>query len=190
MTQNRRRNYFIDKSFQAKFILKFCALNILASLLTVALIYFLNRQTKTVTFEGLELLVKSTADFILPLLLQCVAIVALFIGVATIVVILVTSHKIAGPLYRLTIELKKIKAGDLSAPIHIRTEDQLQKVAEEFEEMRVAFRGSLDSLRKNWTALRPEILSFKNAVRDESQKKRLEKEIGVIDAELARFKTE
>lgn len=190
MANERRRNYFIDKSFQTKFILKFCSLNILASLLTAVLIYFLNRKTQTVAFENLELVVKSTADFIFPILLQTLVIVSLFIGIATLVVILVTSHKIAGPLYRLTLELKKIKTGDLSSPIHIRTHDQLQKVVSEFEEMRTNFQRSIGSLRKNWMALRSEALLLKNTVRDENQRKRLEEKIGVIDAELERFKTE
>ena len=190
MKSNRRKNYFIDKSFQTKFVLRFCALNILTSLLTGGIIYYWNRKTKTVAFEGLELVVKSTADFILPLLLQALVIVSLFIAVATIVVILVTSHKIAGPLYHLTLELKKIKEGDLRSPIHVRTQDQLQKVADEFEAMRAFYGGSLGSIQKHWSALRPELTTLKNSVRDEKQRKRLEQEMGVIDTELARFKTE
>lgn len=180
MGAERRKNYFIDKSFQTKFILKFCSLNIFASFLIGVLIYLLNQQTKTVAFENLELVVKSTSDFILPILLGVLVIVSLLVGVAAIVVILVTSHKISGPLYHMTLDLQKIQSGDLSSPIHIRTHDQLQKVAAEFERMRVAFQGSILSLRKNWTAIRL----------DEGQKKRFENEIQRIDTELAHFKTE
>ena len=190
MANERRKNYFIDKSFQTKFILKFCSLNILASLVTGGLIYYLNRQTKTVAFENLELVVKSTSDFILPILLEILVIVSLLVAIATMVVILVTSHKIAGPLYRLTLDLQKIKTGDLTSPIHIRTKDQLQKAANEFEEVRVHFRDSIGTLKKNWMTLRSDLLALKNSARDESQRKRLEKEIEVIDTELLRFKTE
>ena len=152
--------------------------------------YFLNRGTKTVTFENLDLVIKTTADFIFPILVQTLVIVSLFVGIAAIAVILFTSHKIAGPLYRLTLELKKLKMKDLSTPIHIRADDQLQKVASEFEEMRSNFRVSLDFLKKNWLGIRSEFVSLKNAIQDENQKKRLEEKIVAIDAEFARFKTE
>ena len=44
----RRRNYYIDKDFQTKFILKFCSLVAFGSLLTVALIYRSARHSTTV----------------------------------------------------------------------------------------------------------------------------------------------
>ena len=190
MTMERRSNYFIDKSFQTQFILKFCLLNILASLLTGVLIYVFNRQTKTVAFENLEIVVKSTSDFILPILLEILVVVSILVGGATIGVILFMSHKIAGPLYRLTLELEKMKAGNLSSPISIRAKDQLQKVACEFEQMRVGLRGSVDLLRRYWSAIRSPLLAFKETIKDENQRKSLEANMGEMDTELARFKTE
>ena len=41
MTQQyRRKNYFIDKSFQAKFILLFCSVVIISSVLVIGLLLF------------------------------------------------------------------------------------------------------------------------------------------------------
>ena len=186
----RRGNYFIDKHFQAEFVLKFCLLNILASLLTGVLIFLFNRETKTVAFDNLELVVKSTADFILPILLQILVVVSLLIAVATVVVILLISHRIAGPLYRLTLELSRIRSGDLSVPIRLRTKDQMQKAANESEQMRIALRESLDSMKKSWLAVRTELQALRDTLTDEKKKQRLDKEAASLDAALARFKTE
>lgn len=186
----RRRKRFIDKRFQARFIIQFCALNVLASLLFGVLVYLLNRNTKTVAFDNLELVVKSTSDFLLPLLLQILFIVSFVIGVATIAVTLLISHQISGPLYRLTLELNRIKSGDLSVPIRLRAKDQLKKAADESEQMRVALQKSLSSAQKSGRAVKAELDALDGKSPNESQRRRLDQELASLNAELARFKTD
>lgn len=185
---NRRRNYFIDKGFQFKFIIKFCTLIIITSLLTGSLIYYFNIKTTTVAFENLKVVTKSTANFILPIMLQILVIVTVLVGISTIVVTLFTSHKIAGPLYRLRIELEKIKDGDFSSSIQVRTDDQLKKVIGEFDGMRINLGSSIKNLKEGWVRLKPMLLEFKSKIKEEDQK-RLNEDIDRIDSELSRFKT-
>ena len=186
--KNRRKKYYIDKGFQSKFIVKFCFLIILTSLLTGVLIYVFNRQTTTVAFEDLKVVVKSTSDFILPIMLQILAIVTLLIGIATIAVTLFTSHKIAGPLYRINAELKRIKDGDFSSVVRVRAKDQLQKVAMELDEMRLEFKNSINTMRKNWVAIKSHLQKLQKESKDEKEKIRIADSIEKIDSELARFK--
>jgi methyl-accepting chemotaxis protein len=185
---HRRTHYFIDKDFQAKFIIKFCLLIVATSLLTGALIYYLNRQTTTVAFDDLRVVVKSTSDFILPIVLEVLAGVTLVVGVATIIIALLTSHKIVGPIYRLKIELDKIKHGDLSSSIHIRSKDQLQKVASDLEEVRIGFKDSVNSLKVNWDSIKANLQKLAQETEDEEKKRSIADDIGKIDSELARFK--
>lgn len=178
----KRRQYFIDKSFQARFVVKFCLIQILACIATGALIYFLNMQTKTVAFENMRIVVKSTADFILPITLQILLVVVLCISAATIVVTILTSHKISGPLYRLTLEFEKLKNKDFSVPIRIRTSDQLQKVAANAEELRLNLQNSVKSLKGSWQTL-------KEALREEEKKKEnIKSTIERIDSELKEYR--
>ncbi len=186
--RSRRRNYFIDKSFQSKFIIKFCSIVIIASFAIGILTYYFNRQTTTVAFENLRVVVKSTSDFILPTLFFIIVIVTVFVSLATVVVTLFTSHKISGPLYRLKAELEKIKGGDLSSRISIRADDQLQKVAAEFEELRLEFKNSIGTLKKNWNLLKEHLEKLKTAAANEEDRKTLEQRITEIDKELAKFK--
>lgn len=188
--RNKRRNYFIDKSFQTKFILKFCLLIASASLLTGIFIYWFNRQTTTVAFENLKVVVKSTSDFVLPIMSGVLVAVIFLAGIATIAITLFTSHKIAGPLYRLKVELTKIKSGDLSSTIRIRAEDQLQKVASEFEDLRLVLKGSIGTLRENWKPIKISLEKLKDKIKDEKEKEQIQDNIDKIDAELVRFKTD
>jgi methyl-accepting chemotaxis protein len=186
----RRKNYFIDKNFQAKFIIKFCLLIVSASLLIGILIYHFNLQTNTVAFENLKVVVKSTSDFILPIMLQILVIVTLLVGIATIVVTLFTSHKISGPLYRLNAELEKIKKRNLSSDIHIRADDQLQKIVSELDEMRAELKNSVKTLKENWNSIKVILHKLKEEAKDEKQKRHISDNIERIDSELSSFKTD
>ncbi len=184
----KRRSYFIADSFQLKFIFKFCLLIICASFLTGGLIYYFNLQTTTVAFENLKVVVKSTSDFILPMMLGILLIVTILIGIATIIITLFTSHKIAGPLYRLKLDLEKIKCGDFSSAIQIRAGDQLQKVAAELDEIRLALKTSINTLRENWISMKINLRNLMEESRDEDRKNTIAENIEKIDSELASFK--
>lgn len=132
---NRRRNYFIEKSFQTRFILKFCMLVLIGGLLTIGILYFLAMRSTTVSIVNSSVVVKSTADFLLPILIQTVLVVMVLLSIATIIVTLFVSHKIAGPLYRLKKAMHDFGEGDFNTQINLRRFDQLKNLAEEFNSM-------------------------------------------------------
>ena len=132
---NRRRNYFIERSFQTRFILKFCMLVIIGGLLTIGILYFLARRSTTVAIVNSNVVVKSTADFILPILIQTVLVVMVLVSIATIIVTLFVSHKIAGPLYRLKKAMRELGEGNPSVEIKLRKLDQLNDIIQEFNGM-------------------------------------------------------
>lgn len=153
----RRRNYFIEKEFQAKFILKFCAIVALAGLFTVGILYFLAMKSTTVSIVNSRVVVKTTADFMLPILIQTVVIVTIFTSLATIVVTLLVSHKIAGPLYRFKKIMQALGAGDFSGSCKIRRTDQLQDVCDDFSTMIVKVRENLVYLKEGLASLKEKL---------------------------------
>ncbi len=130
----RRRNYFIERSFQAGFILKFCGLVVAGGFLTTLLMYLLSGRFTTVAIVDSRVVVKSTADFLLPILIQTVLVVVIMVGIATIFMTLMVSHKIAGPLYRLKKAMQEVSNGDF-VQIHLREFDQLGDVVKDFNDM-------------------------------------------------------
>ncbi|MBP6993605.1 MAG: hypothetical protein KBC90_18975 [Spirochaetes bacterium] len=147
-----RKQRFIDKKFQARFILKFCLINIAACVLIGVLVYALNQRSNTVAFEDLRVVVKSTSDFLLPLLVPVILIVTVLVALATIVITLVVSHRISGPLYGLTRQVHGLKEGDLSRPVRIRASDQLQRLAEELDAFREGLRKTLQDCQESLEA--------------------------------------
>ena len=143
----KRRNYYIDKSFQTKFIVQFCALLAFGSLLTVALIYWLARHSTTVGIANGRVAVHNTAEYLLPLMLQTVFIELIIVCLAAIAMTLLVSHKIAGPLFRLNVMLSKLGDGDCSASMRLREGDQLQQVAVAYNDTVVKINEKIKSAK-------------------------------------------
>lgn len=143
----RRKNYFIDKSFQSDFILRFCGIVAFGALLSILVLYFLASHSTTVGFVKARVTVMTTADFIFPLLVQTMMIVTVFVGLATIVVTLFVSHKIAGPLYRFKQTFQELAHGNFTDQVRLRKGDQLHEVAGDFNKMISVVRDKVKEIR-------------------------------------------
>lgn len=174
----RRKNYFIDKKFQSVFIIKFCALVIVGALISGAIVYVTSRASLTTTFESLRLVIKSTADFILPSVILSSVVVIVVIGLAAIAVTLFTSHKIAGPLYRITKDIEEVSSGNLQKRFSLRSADELKPLARGLDEMTQSLRSDVDELKRD-------VAGMEGAAPSDEMKKKLRK----IKETLSKFIT-
>jgi methyl-accepting chemotaxis protein len=156
----RRRIYFIEKKFQTKFIVRFCLLVIVASVLTGGLLYLLTARSTTVSIVDSRVVVRTTADFLLPLLVQTVIVATVVVGIASVFFTMVASHKIAGPVYRFKKVMQALGEGDFSRGFHIRQYDQLQELANDFNEMIGKVGGNLNVLKSNFSSLKEKLDSI------------------------------
>jgi len=135
MEKFRRRNYFIDKGFQTKFIVEFCVIVIVSSLIVGVSLFYLSTDFTTVAIENAHVIVKRTSDFMMPIVAETLILVTAFSAIAVIILTLFTSHRIAGPLYRLKREIEVFKGGKIDANFKTRSTDQLQDLADALQEM-------------------------------------------------------
>ncbi len=185
---SKRRNYFIDKSFQLRFILKFCIIVAASSVLIGFLIFFLANASTTVAIENTKVTVKSTSDFILPVIVYTLLIVSVFSAVAVSIVTLLVSHKIAGPLYRLKNQIEALKDGNLGINFNIREKDQLQLLAKTLNGMCVSLKQKYSELKDKYKDLN-HYLGKKNFCVSEDDKQEIARILEDIDKALNFFKT-
>ncbi|MFA4854447.1 MAG: methyl-accepting chemotaxis protein [Candidatus Omnitrophota bacterium] len=188
----RRRNYFIDKQFQTRFIARFSILVLVGGLLTIALIYFLGSESKTVAILNSRVVAMTTADFILPLLLQAVLAVTIVVGITSVALTLLASHKIAGPLYRFKKSMEAMEQGDFSSELHIRSADQFHGLADEINNMIRKTKQELLKLKDSVVSLKQKLDGLSE--NDLSENKRsslteLKKITEELDKALRYFKT-
>jgi len=174
---NKRRIYCIDRDFQGKFIFKFCLLIVLAGVIITGILYLFGKSSTTVSVVNSRVVVRSTADFLFPILVQTILVVMVIVGLAALILALLFSHKIAGPLYRFRIVLGKMKSGNLSCNFNIRNYDQLQELSEEFNSM-------INEIRERVNLIKANVANLKAKKGDIS-----EKETEELDRNLNYFKT-
>jgi methyl-accepting chemotaxis protein len=146
----KRRQYFIKKDFQTKFIVKFCLLILAGVIISTVVVFLFTRGTLTSSFEHGRLVIKNTSLAILPAVMYTNIVTLGLISLASILVTLFVSHKIAGPLFRIVEDLKIIEQGDLTKKISFRGKDQLTELA--------------DSINKTTTSLHEKVFTIQTDV--------------------------
>ena len=139
----KRKSYFINKTFQSEFILKFCGLVILGSIVFGVILYICSKHTLTTSFENSRLVIKSTADYIFPGLLFGGIVAAIITALAASVVVVLMTHRIAGPMYRFERYVNEIGFGRLCPDLKIRKKDQFQNMADSLNKMTQGLRFGL-----------------------------------------------
>lgn len=134
-TAIKRRQYFIKKDFQARFIVKFFLILVAGGILSVGLTFLNNQDSLTAVYANSKLTIQNTSFAIMPSVVFTTVITTLAIGLVTIVVTLLVSHKIAGPMFRFEKDINRIAKGDLKSKISIRKGDQFQELAVSLNEM-------------------------------------------------------
>ena len=154
---NKRKNYFIRKGFQKNFIIKFCSLIIVGSILSGMLIFMMSRSTVTTTFKNSRLGIKSTADYILPAVLLSSFVNIFLISFAAIAITLFTSHRIVGPLYRIEKDIDEMASGNLSKKFSLRKSDEIKSLADSLNNMIQSLRNDMKDIKHVFSEIEDEI---------------------------------
>ena len=149
-------------------MIKFFLLMVVAGLLTIGVVYFFAMNSTTVSVVNSRAVMHKTTDFILPILLQTIAVVLVAVGLATIWLTLVISHKLSGPLYRFKKAMLALGEGDLSTEFKIRNNDQLKELADGLNIMIKKLREEIGVLKNNFGLLKEKIDSVPDGQRSSS----------------------
>lgn len=125
----KRDNYFIKKTFQLQFVSVFLALIIAGSLILGWVIYRMTNQALARTFYQSHLQIKSTWEIIFPTVAVTTLLAIVITGTVSTVIVLIFSHKIAGPLYRFEKNLEEVAKGNFTVKTKLRETDQLEILA-------------------------------------------------------------
>ena len=143
----RRRNYFIKKGFQARFILRFILVIFLGIMVSSGIVYYLTSKKIEEAYYRSHINIASTGEIVYPILFTVNIITVGIIIVITIIITLLISHKIAGPLYRIEKSIHEIGEGNLSFKIYLRAKDELITLAEIFNNMMAKLKAKIEKIQ-------------------------------------------
>ncbi len=125
----RRRNYFIRKDFQGRFVLRFFLAILIGALVFTVILSIFSAHTMTVTYEDSALRLDRTPKALFLYVLRAYGVYILVLGVLVSVFSLFLSHRIAGPLFRFERSVEEITKGNLAFRITLRKKDEGKELA-------------------------------------------------------------
>ena len=115
---------------------------------TLAVLYLTMQQDIGPTYAvGIKMLTGLRQD-ILYKALTVFGITFLFMIIGILILSMLYSHRIAGPLYRLTLFVKKITEGHLNERVSLRETDVIHPMAGELNELVSAYQEKLQEIKK------------------------------------------
>jgi methyl-accepting chemotaxis protein len=163
----RRRNYFIRKEFQGKFVLSFFLTIFVGAIIFTFIFSIFSAHTITVTYEDAILKVDRTPKALAVEIVRTYGVYILLLGLGISLVSLFLSHRIAGPIYRLERSVEEIAKGNLSLKITLRRKDELKELATSMNAMIGALSGQVRDIRGRTDAVENALLKLSERLKDE-----------------------
>ena len=180
-----RRTVFIKRGFQMRFITWVIVLLILCGICSAAVLYpFLSSEISSKLSTGHRDVGDIKKHLALAIIIGNVLAV-IVAALATTVVILYISHKIAGPLYRFEMICKEIGRGNLNAYTKLREHDQLEGLSEAFSNMLTQLRSRRTDQHVHLEAARKDLNALQGALSDPAVSRKLVESVDRILALLA-----
>jgi nitrate/nitrite-specific signal transduction histidine kinase len=142
--QIKRRTIFIDKAFQGRFILSVLLLILLSAACSALLVYWLAGGELQAQSQTAHINIMNALEHIgISILIGNLA-ALLIAGGVSVFIVLYSSHKIAGPLYRFEKLCQNVGDGQLDTITSLREDDQLQDMGKAFADMVTKLRSRKD----------------------------------------------
>lgn len=144
----RRKNYWLKKSFQSSFSLRFSILLLIEAGLIAFLFFYISKGTLTTGYDGSAIRVEHTGQFFRDSFLLIASVTALAIGIAASLLFIVLSHRIAGPAFHIQKSLRELANGNLTYQIRLRKKDELRDVAEDVNLAARSIEGKISRMKR------------------------------------------
>jgi methyl-accepting chemotaxis protein len=138
-TKSMRRNYFINKEFQGRYIFTYFILVLIGSLLVVGVFSLFSSNTISIVHDKQHIHLGLTPGVLFKNILSTQWLLLVAGGGCVVLVTLFLTHRIAGPFSRFEKTLAQMKEGDISRNITLRKKDEGKELAQGIN----AFNGML-----------------------------------------------
>jgi methyl-accepting chemotaxis protein len=143
----RRRNYFINKELQGRYIFSFFVLVLACGFLLTAIFSLLSADSLTIVYKNDTLQLGKTPLILFREILGAHWIFIATGGVLVIIASLFLSHRVAGPLYRFEKSLEEMNGGNFDFEIRLRSKDEGKELARMLNDLNSTLSSQLGEMR-------------------------------------------
>lgn len=142
----QRRNYFINKDFQSRYIFKYFILTLIGSAYIIGVFSFFSSNTLSIVYDNYNLQPGVTPGTLFEKILSTQWLFLIVGGGAVIIITLFLSHRIAGPFFRFERALDEMIEGNLSSKIILRRKDEGTELAQKINVFNEKFAKNLTAV--------------------------------------------
>lgn len=160
--KRRMRNFFIKKDLQGRFAFAIFISAILSCLLILSLLAIFSADTMTISYANNDIKFGNTPWMLLKSAAAANWLFLLIGGTILVLLAIIGTHRIAGPIFRIEKSLTQMAAGDLSDTIHFRDKDEGKEFAEKINIMNSVFSEKLSEISRNAEAVNNLLNQYEN----------------------------
>lgn len=131
----KRRNYFIKKDLQGKYIISYFIHIFLGSLVFAIILSLFSAKTVTVMYNSYGLQLGKTPVMIFREILAAHWLIIVLAGIVVVIGSMLFTHRIAGPLFKFERTLDRMITKDFSFTIYLRQNDEEKELAEKINHL-------------------------------------------------------
>lgn len=151
--ERKAKNFFIKKNFQGRMILAVFIVVVVSCLLFAALLGMFSADTMTISYENNNLKFGQTPTMLLKNALAANWIFLVTCGTLIVLLAIVGTHRIAGPLFRFEKALDTMNDKNLSSTIFLRGKDEGKELALKINSFNETLSQDLKSVKQHSKAI-------------------------------------
>lgn len=173
----RRRNYFINKELQGRFVFSFFVLVLAGGFLITAIFSILSADSLTIIYSNNNLQLGKTPLILFKEMLGAHWIFAVTGGLLVVVASMFLSHRVAGPLYRFERSLEEMNRRNFDFEIRLRSKDEGKELARMLNELNTMLSSQLGEIRGLSDEINSHLTDARSPVADKAANEDLDKAI-------------
>ena len=149
MQTYKRRNYFIDKGGQSRFIVGFVLSSMLGGIIGISCFVYFAQQKIDATLYSMRLPERAVGDLLMKEMLLTIGVTSIFVLVLFALTASKVFKRIDGPLKKMAGVIHHIGEGHLQDGIRLREKDEFKNLAEELDGMVGNMRSRFSTIRRH-----------------------------------------
>ena len=176
----KRRNYFIKKDLQGKYIFSFFIFVVAGSIIFTLIFSLLSSNTMTIVYDNYKLQIGKTPLMLIKEILSAQWIFIVAGGFLVVILSMFLTHRFAGPIFRFEKSIEEMTKGNLNFRIYLRAKDEGKELAEKINILIDMLSSNIKEMRRLSEEVNNKLTDANNSLKENKEGKET-----ALDIEIA-----
>jgi methyl-accepting chemotaxis protein len=176
----KRRNYFIKKDLQGKYIFSFFIFVVAGGIIFTLILSLLSSDTMTIVYDNYKLRIGKTPLMLMKEILSAQWIFIVAGGFMVVILSMFLTHRFAGPIFRFEKSMEEMTKGNLNFRIYLRAKDEGKELAEKINILIDMLSSNIKEMRRLSEEVNNKLTDANNSLKENKEGKET-----ALDIEIA-----